>query len=139
MILSALLWLAIIGGALAAAAALYGRYKVLPAFLTGPATCQLEDGGCGVLFRTKRASLLGVPNSLLGVILYLLLAIGTVCGWPAWFLLLATTPALLMSIFLGYSLITNHLQCRICWFGHICNATLWIALLIRLINPQAFL
>jgi uncharacterized membrane protein len=139
MILSVLLWLGIIGGALAAAAALYGRYRVLPAFLTGPAVCQLEEGGCAVLFRTKRASLLGLPNALFGLILYFLLAIGTLCGWPTWFLLLASTPALLMSIFLGYSLITNHLQCRICWAGHISNATLWIVLFIRLLNPQAFL
>ena len=55
---------------------LYGHYLVLPAWLTGPEICQLEAGGCAVLFRTPRARLLGVPNASLGVLLYALLATG---------------------------------------------------------------
>src|SRR5262245_27763457 len=133
--LTAILWLAICVGLIAAAAALYGRYKILPAIFTGPAVCQLEEGGCAVLFRTKRASLLGLPNALFGIAFYLLLAIGLVLNWSGALLLVAASPALLMSIFLGYSLITNHLQCRICWTGHFANATIWIALLLKLIAP----
>ena len=49
-------------------AALYGHYRVLPAWLTGPEVCLMEDGGCAVLFRSPRARLLGVPNALLGVV-----------------------------------------------------------------------
>jgi uncharacterized membrane protein len=133
--MSIIFWLALAGGILAASAALYGHYKVLPAFLTGPTVCQLEEGGCAALFRTKRASLLGFPNALFGIALYMSLAAGTLLGWPNWLLFLGATPGLMMSIFLGYSLITNHLQCRICWTGHACNATLWIVLLMRLIHP----
>lgn len=133
---SIILWLAIIVGLSAAAAALYGRYKVLPAFLTGPAVCQLEAGGCAALFRTKRAALLGVPNALFGVLLYLFLIVGLLFNWPRMLLLIAATPAILMSIFLGYSLITNHLQCRICWAGHFANATIWFVLLFKLITQQ---
>lgn len=136
-IMSILLWIAIFVGLCAATAALYGRYKVLPAFLTGPTVCQLEAGGCAVLFRTKRASLLGLPNALFGIILYLLLAAGLILHWPVAFLIVAASPALLMSIFLGYSLITNHLQCRICWAGHFANATIWLTLLFKLLANGA--
>src|SRR4026207_1534428 len=76
-----LIWLALLLGAAASLCALYGHYYVLPAWLTGPEVCRLEDGGCAVLFRTPRASLLGVPNALLGVGLYGLLAMGLLLRW----------------------------------------------------------
>ena len=37
--------IALAAGAAAAAAALSGHYRVLPAWLTGPEICRLEDGG----------------------------------------------------------------------------------------------
>lgn len=122
---AALTWLALAGGAAAAAAALYGHYRVLPGWLTGPEICRLEDGGCSVLFRSPRAALLGVPNAALGLLLYALLAIGVVLHWPAWLLLAMTAPAVAMSAFLGRSLIVNGHQCRICWTGHVSNAVLF--------------
>ena len=118
-------------GAAAAAAALYGHYRVLPAWLTGPEVCLMEDGGCAVLFRSPRASLLGVPNALLGVTLYLVLAAGLLLHWPAWLLFVMTLPAVAMSIVLGYSLITRKLECRICWTGHVANAILAVTLFLR--------
>ena len=84
----------------------------------------MEDGGCAVLFRSPRSRLLGVPNALLGVTLYILLAIGLLAGWPAWLLFVMTLPAVAMSVVLGYSLITRKLECRICWTGHVANAVL---------------
>ena len=122
------IWIAIVLGACAAAAALYGYYLVLPSWLTGPEICQLEDGGCQVLFRTPRARLLGVPNASLGILLYLLLAAGMALGWPRLLLFAMTWPAIAMSVVLAYSLITNHRQCRICWTGHVANLTLFLAL-----------
>jgi uncharacterized membrane protein len=110
---------------------LYGHYLVLPGWLTGPEVCRLEDGGCAVLFRTPRASLLGVPNAALGVLLYALLAVGLSAGWPAWWLFVMTVPAIAMSAFLGWGLITRKLQCRICWTGHVANAVLGLLLGIR--------
>jgi len=135
--LSIILWLAIVVGTGAALAALYGRYKVLPAFLTGPAVCQLEEGGCLVLFRTKEASLLGPPNALLGVLLYLFLVSGLIGGWPEPLLIAAATAGLAMSVYLARYLIRNHLQCRICWVGHISNAVIWLILVSRLVLPGA--
>ena len=37
-------------------------------------------------------------------------------------------PAVAMSAFLGYSLIVNGHQCRICWTGHVANALLFLLL-----------
>jgi uncharacterized membrane protein len=126
-----LLWTALTAGAAAAAAALYGHYRVLPAWLTGPEVCLMEDGGCAVLFRSPRSRLLGVPNALLGVLLYALLAAGLILRWPPALLFNMTLPAVAMSLFLGRSLIVNHLQCRICWTGHVANAVLAATLGMR--------
>jgi uncharacterized membrane protein len=131
---SALLWLGIAAGAASAAAALYGRYYELPGFLTGPKICQEEASGCQILFRSKRAAFLGVPNSLLALLFYPWLAAGLHFGWPVWLLLAGASSALAMSIRLGYSLLSRKLQCRICWTGHLANAAIWIALLFRIFS-----
>jgi uncharacterized membrane protein len=127
-------WCALAAGIAAASAALYGHYLVLPPWLTGPEVCLMEDGGCAVLFRSPRSRLLGMPNALLGVALYLLLGLGLLLHWPAALLFAMTLPALAMSAFLGRSLIVNGLQCRICWTGHVANVILAIALASRAFN-----
>jgi uncharacterized membrane protein len=123
-----LIWIALAIGLSASAAALYGHYLVLPAWLTGPTICRLEHGGCAVLFRSPRARLLGVPNALLGIGLYVVLAAGLLLDWPRSLLFLLTLPAVAMSAFLGYSLIANRRECRICWAGHIANGVLFVLL-----------
>ena len=131
-----LIWLSLAGGLCASVAALYGHYRVLPAWLTGPEICRLEDGGCTVLFRSPRSALLGVPNAALGLILYVLLAIGLVMGWPPMVLFVMTVPAVAMSGFLGWSLIANGHECRICWTGHISNAVLFLTTAARAFAGQ---
>ncbi len=128
------IWLALAGGTVAAAAALYGHYRTLPGWLTGPEICRLEDGGCAVLFRSPRSALLGVPNALLGLMLYALLAAGLLLRIPAWMLLGMTLPAVAMSLFLGRSLIVNGHQCRICWAGHVSNFVLFAGLLTWIVQ-----
>lgn len=130
--ITALIWIALACGAAASTAALYGHYRVLPPWLTGPEICQLENGGCTVLFRSPRSRLLGIPNAALGLLLYGLLAIGVSSGWPAALLAVMTLPAVFMSAFLGYSLIANRHECRICWTGHIANAALFVLFAARL-------
>jgi uncharacterized membrane protein len=127
------IWMALVVASIASAAALYGHYAVLPPWLTGPEICKLEHGGCAVLFRSPRASLLGVPNAALGLAFYGLLAAGLIVHWPAWVLAAMTMPAVAMSAFLGWSLIVNHRQCRICWTGHIANGVLFALLLARVV------
>jgi uncharacterized membrane protein len=130
MLLVYLSWIALAAGAAAATAALYGYYRVLPGWLTGPEVCLMEDGGCAVLFRTPRASLLGVPNALLAVLLYAAVAAGLLFHWPASLLFVMVLPAIAMSAFLAYSLISRRLECRICWTGHAANALLAVSLLM---------
>lgn len=133
MILDILLWTGIVAGLAASAAALYGRYRILPKCFTGPATCKLEAGGCSVLFRTPNASLYGVPNSLLGVVFYGAMIAGILWKWPLWILFIGASLALFTSIRLGISLIRNRLECRICWTGHVANLIVWLVLLTRLL------
>jgi uncharacterized membrane protein len=136
-IVSALIWIALLLGASASAAALWGYYRELPGWLTGPEICQLEAGGCAVLFRTPRAALLGVPNASLGILLYAALAAGLVLGWPDAVLFTMTLPAIAMSAFLGWSLWSRNLQCRVCWTGHAANASLAVLLAVRTFTAAA--
>jgi uncharacterized membrane protein len=129
--MSVLTWVALLLGAAASVAALWGHYRELPGWLTGPEVCQLEAGGCAVLFRTPRASLLGFPNAALGVALYGLLALGLFLDWPPLLLFAMTIPAVAMSLFLAWSLLSRKLQCRICWTGHLANAALFVLLALR--------
>lgn len=132
--MEALFWGALAAGSAAAVAALYGHYLILPGWLTGPQVCQLDHGGCAVLFRSPRSKLLGVPNALLGVALYVVIAAGAVLHWPAWWLFVMTLPAVAMSAFLGWSLLTRGLQCRICWTGHAANLVLALTLGLRVVS-----
>ena len=116
-------------GAAASVAALYGRYRVLPAALTGPAICKLEAGGCQVLFRTPRAALLGVPNAALGLLFYGTTVAGLALGWPRIWLLPGASAALAMSAYLARTLVVQQLECRVCWAGHVANLAIWLALL----------
>lgn len=129
--MTVVIWLALVGGFTAAVAAFYGHYRELPSWMTGPEICQLDGGGCAVLFRSPRAALLGVPNAGLGLVLYASIAVGLLLHWPDSLLWLMTVPAVAMSAFLGYSLIANGHQCRICWTGHVANAALFLVLIGR--------
>jgi uncharacterized membrane protein len=135
--MSALIWIALLVGASASFAALWGYYRELPGWLTGPEICRMEGGGCAILFRTPRAALLGVPNASLGMLLYLALATGLLLGWPPMLLFMMTLPAIGMSAFLGWSLWTRRLECRICWAGHAANASLALLLALRAFGSPA--
>jgi len=107
----------------------------LPALFTGPQICRLEAGGCQVLFRTKSAALLGIPNSALGILYYAALTVslllqGSLPHWSAWLLLAVATSALLMTLWLARILLRDKLECRVCWTGHICNLLIWLLLLL---------
>ncbi len=116
-----LLWTSMALGLASALTALYGRYRDLPAWLTGPATCQLEGGGCQALFRTPRAAVLGVPNALLGAAYYPFLGFGLLAHWDLRILFAVSLLSLALSAFLAWSLWSRNLECRICWAGHWAN------------------
>ena len=132
---TALVWTGLGVGMAAACAGLYGRYRALPAVLTGPAVCKLDEAnGCQLLFRTKNAALLGVPNAVLGIACYALIAIGLARDWSTWLLFAGATAALAMSVWLAFILVKDRLECRICWAGHAANAALWLGLSLRLLG-----
>jgi uncharacterized membrane protein len=126
-----LFWLPLGAGVLAAAAALYGRYAVLPAVLTGPRICKLEANGCAVLFRTETAALLGVPNSALGLLCMAILAAGRLVGAASGALLIVIAPAVIMSLYLMVRLLRDQLECRVCWIGNISNLLIGVVLAIE--------
>ena len=133
-VLTVILWAGLCLGLVAACAALYGRYRTLPAFWTGPGVCELDEAnGCRILFRTRMAALLGVPNSFLGVLYYPLVAAGLLAGWNVSLLMAGASAAGAMSIYLAYILIRDELDCRICWAGHVANAAIWLGLGLRLL------
>jgi hypothetical protein len=63
-----------------------------------------------------------------------LLATGLALGWPPLLLALFTLPAVAMSAFLGYGLIVNRRECRICWAGHFANAALFLLLTAKALS-----
>lgn len=120
-------------GFIGACVALVGRYRILPAFLTGPNICKLEAGGCQALFRTPTAALLGIPNSALAVLYYPVLAVGLIFHQPFFLLWGIASLALVMTLYLAWRLVKDNLECRICWTGHICNTVIWLILFIHLL------
>lgn len=129
--LGAVLWVPLGLGALAAFAALWGRYRDLPLWCTGGCA---GESPCQILFRTRNAALLfGIPNALLGLVLYGLIGAGLFLDWPTWPLLAGATAALLVSLKLSWSLLSQGLSCRICWLGHAANAALWAGMTARLL------
>jgi uncharacterized membrane protein len=134
-VITTILWASLGVGMVAACAALYGRYRTLPAFWTGPEVCKLDEAnGCRVLFRTRYAALLGVPNSLLGVFYYPLVAAGLLADWPVSLLMAGASAAGAMSIYLAYVLSRDSLDCRICWAGHLANTAIWLGLGLRVLG-----
>lgn len=81
--------------------------------------------------KTPRAHLFGVPNSLLGVVYYVVLgiAIWLVRGAPAELALLAASLlAAATSVGLAYSLLfITRRECPYCWTSHVVN---WVLLLL---------
>jgi uncharacterized membrane protein len=75
-----------------------------------------------------------VPNSLLGVLYYPLVAAGLLAGWPVSLLMAGASAAGAMSIYLAYVLIRDNLDCRICWAGHLANAAIWLGLGLRVLG-----
>ena len=61
----------------------------------------------------------------------MLLGLGLWLHWAPFVLFVLTVPAVAMSVFLGYSLIVNKRECRICWAGHTANAVLFLLLGLR--------
>jgi uncharacterized membrane protein len=125
--------------------AYYGRVKKarwVPAIL-----CARDGSNCVTVVQTRYARLLWVPNSLLGVVYYLLLIFWATAGQsvalvlPAGMreytlslsglLIAASVAAVAMGFYLIYSLLKKlHTHCPLCYTAHAINLTILVLLLL---------
>jgi len=124
--------------------AYYGRIKKarwVPEIL-----CAREGSSCVTVVQTPYARVFGVPNSLLGIIYYLLLIVWAITGislgplvsigardvpLSVLGLIGASVVTVLTGFYLIYALRRKlHTHCPMCYLGHSINATLFILLLV---------
>lgn len=86
---------------------------------------------------TPRASAMGPPNSLLGLLFYLaLLLMAPFLSNPiVWMLAtVASTLAAALSVYLAYSLLfVTRMPCAYCWTGHVIN---WLLLGLLIVHAR---
>ncbi|HEV2351747.1 MAG TPA: vitamin K epoxide reductase family protein [Terriglobia bacterium] len=123
--------------------AYYGRIKKarwVPEIL-----CAREGSSCVTVVQTPYARVFGVPNSLLGIIYYVLLIVWACSGFTIGPSITIRTRAVPLSILgflaagagtvvLGFYLIYAlrrklHTHCPLCYLGHAINGTLFILLM----------
>ena len=102
-----------------------------------PSVCQLEERSCKTVLGTRYARIFGVPNSLLGVLYYLIVITVVLWGYAAppvsvaliavaWF-------TVALGIVLAYALFfIIRIPCPLCLTGHAINLTLAILLTVIL-------
>ena len=103
-----LTWIALGLGTAAAAAALYGHYRVLPGL--AHRARGVPDGRWRVRRALSQSALAPARRAQRAARRRRstpLLAIGLLAGWPAWLLFVMMLPAVAMSIVLGYSLLSR--------------------------------
>ena len=124
--------------------AYYGRIKKarwVPAIL-----CAREGSSCVTVVQTPYARVFGVPNSLLGILYYLIFIGWVLTGASAGpiiiiggrgialsslFLVAASAGTVLLGFYLIYALVEKlHTHCPLCYLGHAINASLLVLLIV---------
>ena len=113
--------------------AYYGRIKKarwVPEIL-----CAREGSNCVTVVQTPYARVFGVPNSLLGVVYYLLLIVWAVAAPPVsamgWILIAASAGTVILGFYLIYALRRKlYIDCPFCYAAHTINALLLILLIL---------
>jgi uncharacterized membrane protein len=126
--------------------AYYGRIKNarwVPAFL-----CARQGSSCVTVVQTSYARVFGIPNSLLGIVYYLLLIAGAMGNWsfginfyvhstymvyPFGMVLMIVISAgtTALGFYLIYALRRKlHVDCPLCYTAHAINAALFVLLII---------
>ncbi len=125
--------------------AYYGRIKKarwIPEIL-----CAREGSSCVTVVQTPYARVFGVPNSLLGIIYYLVLMAWATTGpsitanWyihftyivfsgPNFLLVLASAATVALGFYLVYALRRKlHINCPLCYTAHAINTALFVLLI----------
>jgi uncharacterized membrane protein len=110
--------------------------------------CAREGSSCATVVGTPYARVLGVPNSLLGIVYYLLLIAGAMRNWSfginlyvpftnvvvpfaLGILILVSAGTTLLGFYLIYALRRKlHVDCPLCYTAHVINAALFVLLVI---------
>jgi uncharacterized membrane protein len=113
--------------------AYYGRIKKVrwvPEIL-----CAREGSNCVTVVQTPYARVFGVPNSVLGVVYYLLLILWAVAAprisTVGWALIAAGASTVILGSYLIYSLRRKlYIDCPLCYAAHAINAILLVLLIL---------
>ena len=128
--------------------AYYGRIKKarwVPEIL-----CAREGSSCVTVVQTQYARVFGVPNSLLGIVYYIVLLAwalnngmigplvvfifdGRVMPIPLLILIAVSIGTVALGFYLVYALRRKlHTHCPLCYLGHAINATLLVLLIVAI-------
>ena len=125
--------------------AYYGRVKKsrwVPEIL-----CAREGSNCVTVVQTPYARVFGVPNSLLGIIYYLLVISDAINGfgipwyykggyqliWPFQILIPASLATVLLGFYLIYALQRKlRINCALCYTAHAINLALLLLLIVAM-------
>lgn len=117
--------------------AYYGRVKRsrwVPEIL-----CAREGSSCVTVLQTPYARVFGVPNTLPGIVYYLLLIAGVGAGrsfafvWLPWLLIGASACTVILGFYLMYALRRKlHTHCPLCYTAHVINVLLFVLLILVL-------
>jgi uncharacterized membrane protein len=113
--------------------AYYGRIKKarwVPEIL-----CARQGSNCVTVVQTPYARVFGVPNSLLGIVYYLVLILWVVAAPPLaavrWALIAASAGTVMLGSYLIYSLRRKlYIDCPLCYAAHAINAVLFVLLVL---------
>jgi uncharacterized membrane protein len=113
--------------------AYYGRIKKarwVPEIL-----CAREGSNCVTVVQTPYARVFGVPNSLLGIVYYLLLIVWALTASGAsvigWAMIAASAGTVILGFYLIYSLRRRlYTDCPLCYAAHAINAALLVLLIM---------
>lgn len=94
-----------------------------------PKVCRLNEKSCLTVLETPRAKMFGIPNSAMGVGMYLYL-LADIFLFPPQPGMILLTLAMLRSIYLAYSLVfVTKIPCPLCFTSHAINLILFSAYL----------
>ena len=100
-----------------------------------PSFCRMGERTCAGIVYTPRARVLGIPNSVLGQIFYLVLMAGVVGNFILsppflYFYLAGSLLTVLLGILLTYSLLfITRVPCKLCFTSHAINLVIFVLLL----------
>ncbi len=108
-------------------------YRIVPADAPWvPRVCRMGSESCRLVLDHRDARVLGIPNSLPGLVYYGVVCIAAAAGFPALLQLpirLASWAALALSVYLTYSLLLRvRVLCVLCLVSHALNLTLALLL-----------